>query len=70
MNTGLSVEDFPHREKPVFITGMGLQCRGFFGAKNVKNIFLLTWTLEIIQFIRVEMHMYRPDKSKFFFFGI
>ena len=37
--------------------------------KVKKHFFSLTWTLEIIQFIRVEMHMYRPDKSNFFCLG-
>jgi hypothetical protein len=35
-----------------------------FAAKKMKKRISLTWTSEIIQFIRFEMHMDRPDKSK------
>ena len=34
--------------------------RSFFDAEKMKNFFLITWTSEIIQFIRFEMHMDRP----------
>jgi hypothetical protein len=35
-----------------------------FKAKKWRKKISLTWTSEIIQFIRFEMHMDRPDKSK------
>jgi hypothetical protein len=35
-----------------------------FEAKKMKNKISLTWTLEVIQFIRFEMHMDRLDRSK------
>ena len=36
----------------------------FDAKKQEKKTILLTWTSKIIQFIRFEMHMDRPDKSK------
>ena len=34
-------------------------------AKTLKNNLICHWPLEIIQFIRFEMHMDMPDKSEF-----
>ena len=39
-----------------------MAARSCFDAKKMKKEILLTWTSEIIQFIRIEMHMDRPDK--------
>ena len=32
--------------------------------KNIQKNVFSRWLIEIIQFIRFEMHMDRPDKSK------
>ena len=38
----------------------------FSRAKTLKKYLICHWTFEIIQFIRFEMHMDRPDKCEFF----
>ena len=38
--------------------------RIFSKAKRLKKKLICHWTLEIIQFIRFEMHMDRPDRSE------
>ena len=39
--------------------------RSFFDAKKVKIFFLLTWTLEKIDFIRYPIQMDRTERSDF-----